>query len=151
VVVGRPGSFIAVQVKSTVFELEQGWVCKVRSGKMPYPRGSFDYLAAYIVFEDAGTSFRKKKFKGWRIFRSTPGVAGRIMRSIARRGVYMIPMLARPAASTAFRDVRKNSQQNPHSRCHHTHTPSPLASLGMAIASAILSVIGLDGLFFHNV
>jgi len=52
-VVGRPGSFVAVQVKSTVFELEQGWICKVRSGNKPYPRGSFDFLAAYIVFEDA--------------------------------------------------------------------------------------------------
>jgi len=52
-VVGRPGHFVAVQVKSTVFELEQGWVCKVRSGNKPYPRGSFDFLAAYIVFEDA--------------------------------------------------------------------------------------------------
>ena len=52
-VVGRPGCFVAVQVKSTIFELEKGWVCKVRSGNKPYPRGSFDFLAAYIVFEDA--------------------------------------------------------------------------------------------------
>ncbi len=44
---------MAVQVKSTVFELEQGWVCKVRSGNKPYPPGSFDFLAAYVVFEDA--------------------------------------------------------------------------------------------------
>gem|GEM_PF-4918495 len=44
---------MAVQVKSTVFELEQGWFCKVRSGNKPCPRGSFDFLAAYIVFEDA--------------------------------------------------------------------------------------------------
>ncbi|MGA7047270.1 MAG: hypothetical protein WCC71_24740, partial [Candidatus Sulfotelmatobacter sp.] len=40
-------------MKSTVFELEQGWFCKVRSGNKPCPRGSFDFLAAYIVFEDA--------------------------------------------------------------------------------------------------
>src|SRR5712671_1571269 len=52
-VVGSPGHFVAVQVKSTIFELEQGWVCKVRSGNKPYPRGSFDFLAAYVVFEDA--------------------------------------------------------------------------------------------------
>lgn len=51
--VGRPGHFVAVQVKSTIFELEQGWVCKVRRGNKPYLRGSFDFLAAYIVFEDA--------------------------------------------------------------------------------------------------
>jgi PD-(D/E)XK endonuclease len=52
VVVGRPGHFVAVQVKSTIFELEQGWICTVRSGHKPYPPGSFDFIAAYIVFED---------------------------------------------------------------------------------------------------
>jgi hypothetical protein len=52
-VVGSPGRFLAVQVKCTIFELERGWVCKVRSGNKPYARGSFDFLAAYIVFEDA--------------------------------------------------------------------------------------------------
>lgn len=52
-VVGRTRRFFAVQVKSTVFELESGWVCKVRSGNKPYPPGSFDFLAAYVVFEDA--------------------------------------------------------------------------------------------------
>jgi hypothetical protein len=51
-VVGRPGRFVAVQVKSTTSALEQGWVCKLRGSK-PYPPGSFDFLAAYIVFEDA--------------------------------------------------------------------------------------------------
>lgn len=51
-VVGRPGHFVAVQVKSTTSALEQGWVCKLRGSK-PYPPGSFDFLAAYIVLEDA--------------------------------------------------------------------------------------------------
>jgi hypothetical protein len=51
-VVGRPAHFVAVQVKSTTSALEQGWVCKLRGSK-PYPPGSFDFLAAYIVFEDA--------------------------------------------------------------------------------------------------
>jgi hypothetical protein len=63
-VVGRPGSFVAVQVKSTVFELEQGWVCKVRSGNKPYPRGSFDYLAAYVVFEDAWYIIPEEEVQG---------------------------------------------------------------------------------------
>jgi hypothetical protein len=52
-VVGRPGYFVAVQVKSTTSALEQGWVCKLRPGTGPYPPGSFDFLAAYVVFEDA--------------------------------------------------------------------------------------------------
>jgi hypothetical protein len=52
-VVGRPRHFVAVQVKSTIFELEQGWMCTVCSSSTPYPPESFDFLAAYVVFEDA--------------------------------------------------------------------------------------------------
>jgi hypothetical protein len=63
-VVGRPGHFVAVQVKSTIFELEQGWLCKVRSGNKPYPRGSFDFLAAYIVFEDAWYIIPEEEVEG---------------------------------------------------------------------------------------
>ncbi|MGA7401446.1 MAG: group I intron-associated PD-(D/E)XK endonuclease [Candidatus Sulfotelmatobacter sp.] len=63
-VAGRPGHFVAVQVKSTVFELEQGWICKVRSGNKPYPRGSFDFLAAYIVFENAWYIIPEEEVQG---------------------------------------------------------------------------------------
>jgi hypothetical protein len=52
-VVGRPGYFVAVQVKSTTFELEDGYVCNVCGGNKPYPPGSFDFLAAYVVYDDA--------------------------------------------------------------------------------------------------
>jgi hypothetical protein len=52
-VVGRPRHFVAVQVKSTTFELEEGWMCTIGTCGQPYPPGSFDFLAAYIVFEDA--------------------------------------------------------------------------------------------------
>ncbi len=52
-VVGWPGHFVAVQVKSTVFELNGGYVCSVNSHHKRYPPGSFDFLAAYVVFEDA--------------------------------------------------------------------------------------------------
>jgi hypothetical protein len=63
-VVGRPGRFVAVQVKSTIFALEQGWICKLRSGNKPYPRGSFDFLAAYIVFEDAWYIIPEEEVQG---------------------------------------------------------------------------------------
>jgi hypothetical protein len=62
-VVGRPGRFVAVQVKSTTSELEQGWVCKLRGSK-PYPPGSFDFLAAYIVFEDAWYIIPEEQVQG---------------------------------------------------------------------------------------
>ncbi len=63
-VVGCPGRFVAVQVKSTIFALEQGWICKLRSGNKPYPRGSFDFLAAYIVFEDAWYIIPEEEVQG---------------------------------------------------------------------------------------
>jgi hypothetical protein len=56
-VVGRPGRFFAVQVKCTTFELaeglDKGYLCTVCSSNRPYARGSFDFLAAYLVYEDA--------------------------------------------------------------------------------------------------
>jgi len=63
-VVGRPGHFVAVQVKSTIFELEEGWMCTVCSSGKPYPPGSFDFLAAYIVFEDAWYIIPEEKILG---------------------------------------------------------------------------------------
>jgi hypothetical protein len=56
-VVGRPGRFLAVQVKCTVFELgegsDKGYLCTVCSSSRPYARGSFDFLAAYLIPETA--------------------------------------------------------------------------------------------------
>jgi PD-(D/E)XK endonuclease len=53
-VVGWPGHFLAVQVKSTTLEVEAGgYACGVCSGGKPYPPGSFDFLAAYVIYEDA--------------------------------------------------------------------------------------------------
>src|SRR5271168_2836518 len=52
-VVGRTRHFVSVQVKSTIAEFGTAYVCTVRGGHKPYPPGSFDFLAAYVVFEDA--------------------------------------------------------------------------------------------------
>ena len=54
-VVGSPGRFVAVQVKCTISKLRsgKGYVCSVCSSHKTYRAGSFDFLAAYIVFEDA--------------------------------------------------------------------------------------------------
>jgi len=53
-VVGRPGKFVAVQVKCTIAKLEkgEGYICSTCSSHKPYRRGSFDYLAAYVIPED---------------------------------------------------------------------------------------------------
>lgn len=53
-VVGWPGRFVAVQVKSTIEDLGGRYLCTVRgSHSRLYRRGDFDYLAAYVVFENA--------------------------------------------------------------------------------------------------
>jgi hypothetical protein len=48
-VVGSPKKFVAVQVKSTLYEKDGGYECTIRTGSRHYPRGSFDFLAAYII------------------------------------------------------------------------------------------------------
>jgi hypothetical protein len=65
-VVGRPRHFVAVQVKSTIFELEEGWMCQVCSSGAPYPPESFDFLAAYVVFEDAWYIIPEEEILGMR-------------------------------------------------------------------------------------
>jgi PD-(D/E)XK nuclease superfamily protein len=52
-IVGRPRHFVAVQVKSTILEIGTGYACTVQGGHKPYPPGSFDFLAAYVVNENA--------------------------------------------------------------------------------------------------
>lgn len=54
-VVGRPGKFVAVQVKCTIARLEsgEGYNCSTCSSHKPYQKGSFDFLAAYVLPEDA--------------------------------------------------------------------------------------------------
>ncbi len=51
-VVGKPGRFVGVQVKSTAFELGGGYSCAVKHNNQAYARGSFDFVAAYVIPED---------------------------------------------------------------------------------------------------
>jgi len=52
-VVGKTGCFVSVQVKSTLRKQKNGYECTVRGGHRAYAAGSFDFLAAYVVPEDA--------------------------------------------------------------------------------------------------
>jgi hypothetical protein len=65
-VVGRPGKFVAVQVKCTIAKLErgEGYICSVCSSHKPYPPGSFDFVAAYVVVEDAWYIIPEKEIRG---------------------------------------------------------------------------------------
>jgi PD-(D/E)XK endonuclease len=50
-VVGTTGRFVSEQVKSTINRPVSGYVCTVQAHK-PYPAGSFDFVAAYIIPAD---------------------------------------------------------------------------------------------------
>ncbi len=63
-VVGRTRQFVSVQVKSTIMEVGTGYVCTVRGGHKPYPPGSFDFLAAYVVHENAWYIIPEKEIWG---------------------------------------------------------------------------------------
>ena len=64
VVVGRPGKFVAVQVKSTAFECGGGYSCAVKHNNRAYARGSFDFVAAYVIPEDTWYIVPAAKMRG---------------------------------------------------------------------------------------
>ena len=69
-VVGRPGRFLAVQVKCTVFNTANGmgYICSTSSSHKQYEPGSFDFLAAYLVCEDVWYIIPEKEIWGkWSI------------------------------------------------------------------------------------
>jgi len=74
-VVGSPGKFAAVQVKCTISELSSGgYKCSVCSHNKPYEEGAFDFLAAYVVMEDAWYIVPAAEIRGMKsISLSTPG------------------------------------------------------------------------------
>ena len=65
-VVGRPGKFVAVQVKCTVFKNPEGegYICSVCSSHKPYRPGAFDFLAAYVIPEDLWYIIPAKEIRG---------------------------------------------------------------------------------------
>jgi hypothetical protein len=75
-VVGRSGKFVAVQVKCTVAKTKngEGYICSVCSSHKVYAAGSFDFIAAYVVLEDAWYIVPAKLIRGLRsISLCTPG------------------------------------------------------------------------------
>jgi hypothetical protein len=65
-VVGSPGKFVAVQVKCTIARLESGtgYSCSTCSSHTAYRAGAFDFLAAYVIPEDAWYIIPAEKFRG---------------------------------------------------------------------------------------
>ena len=68
VVVGRPGRFVAVQVKCTIFRSKngEGYLCSVCSSNNIYKRGAFDFIAGYVVPKDVWYILPAKEIEGMR-------------------------------------------------------------------------------------
>jgi PD-(D/E)XK endonuclease len=63
-VVGRPGRFVGVQVKSTTVANGGGYVCMLKRQGKAYGRGAFDFIAAYVVPEDVWYIIPAGKLRG---------------------------------------------------------------------------------------
>lgn len=76
-VVGKPGRFVSVQVKSTTVKNGGGYVCSVRQNGVKYSRGAFDFLAAHVIPEDVWYIIPAKKLagRGYVTLRSNSGEA----------------------------------------------------------------------------
>jgi hypothetical protein len=65
IILGSPRRFLAVQVKSTTYLVDARYVCTLRgTGHRSYAPGSFDFLAAYLVFEDCWFIIPESKVLG---------------------------------------------------------------------------------------
>jgi hypothetical protein len=65
-VVGRPGKFVAVQVKCTLSELPggKGYGCAIKTNNKAYRPGAFDFVAAYVIPEDVWYIIPEKLIRG---------------------------------------------------------------------------------------
>ena len=63
-VIGRPGRFVGVQVKSTMVESGVGYACAVKKNNKAYSRGEFDFLAAYVIPQDVWYIIPASKIEG---------------------------------------------------------------------------------------
>jgi hypothetical protein len=56
---------VRVQVKSTIFkEGEEGYSCSLKDSKGPYKKGTFDFVAAYVIPEDVWYIIPEKVVRG---------------------------------------------------------------------------------------
>ena len=65
-IVGRPGHFVTVQVKSTANASEGGYCCHVGSGSGSYAPEAFDFAAVYVVPDDVWYIIPETKIRGMR-------------------------------------------------------------------------------------
>ncbi len=58
------GRLVRVQVKSTIFKEGTGYSCTMKDSKGPYKKGSFEFVAAYVIPENVWFIIPEKKVRG---------------------------------------------------------------------------------------
>jgi hypothetical protein len=58
------GGLARVQVKSTMFRKGTGYSCSLRASKAPYKKGSFDFVAAYVIPENVWFILPEDRVRG---------------------------------------------------------------------------------------
>lgn len=58
------GEVARVQVKSTIFREGTGYSCTLKDSRGPYKKGSFDFVAAFVIPEDVWFILPEKKVRG---------------------------------------------------------------------------------------
>ena len=111
VVVGRPGRFVAVQVKCTVFNTANGmgYICSTCSSHKQYERGRSTFWRLIWFVRMSGTSFRRKKFGASGRFLWVRSALNPGMRNIWRRGICCWG----PSSMETFRLVLRNFRVRP--------------------------------------
>jgi len=79
---------VRVQVKSTIFkEGEEGYSCTLKDSKGPYKKGTFEFVAAYVIPEDVWFILPEKKIRGVWSVGLYPKLETAKYRGIRRRGI----------------------------------------------------------------
>jgi PD-(D/E)XK endonuclease len=64
VVEDESAKLLRVQVKSTASIRHKGYGVRSQGSQGAYPAGAYDFLAAYVIPEDVGTSSRRSSYAG---------------------------------------------------------------------------------------
>ena len=65
---------VRVQVKSTMFREGSGYSCRLKDSRGPYKKGSFDFVAAYVIPEDVWYILPEKVVRGMWSIGLNPGL-----------------------------------------------------------------------------
>jgi|SRR5579872_1132428 hypothetical protein len=121
-VVGRPGKFVAVQVKCTVFRNPEGegYICSTSSSHKLYRKGAFDFFAAYVIPEDVWYIIPAKLILGLKSISLCTGEGGeakyeeyREAWHLLRAATGAVESLASSETSQAARDDEGSVDQTP--------------------------------------